>query len=134
MILNDLFLKPLNMEKHNKAIDKSIEAIKNKLKELVKDRNRTAFALKLNINKNYFTDLAKKKTFTITELQMFSEELNYNFFSLIETKTTLNTELKPEKKRKSTRVAITIEVEDEEKERIILESAFDKITAKKLIG
>lgn len=122
------------MEKHNKAIDKSIEAIKNKLKELVKDRNRTAFALKLNINKNYFTDLAKKKTFTITELQMFSEELNYNFFSLIETKTTLNTELKPEKKRKSTRVAITIEVEDEEKERIILESAFDKITAKKLIG
>jgi hypothetical protein len=41
-------------------IEKTIEAIKNKLEEIGKTSNKSVVAANLNINKNYFQDLKKK--------------------------------------------------------------------------
>jgi DNA-binding Xre family transcriptional regulator len=114
-------------------IEKSVVGIKEKILSLIRERkiNATQLALDLNINKNYFTDLKKKKTFSITELSLLSESFNYNLFDLIEHKFT---DKKSQISDKKARVSIVIEVDNESEERKILEMVLDKPTVKKLMG
>ncbi|MDP1763051.1 MAG: helix-turn-helix domain-containing protein [Sediminibacterium sp.] len=114
-------------------IEKSVLEIKAKILSLIKERkiNATQLALDLNINKNYFTDLKKKKTFSITELSILSESFNYNLFDLIEHRLT---EKKSNISDKKAKVSIVIEVDNESEERKILEMVLDRPTVKKLLG
>jgi len=113
-------------------MEASIVAIKSKLKEFVKDKNKVSLAVKLGINKNYFTDLAKKKTFNITELALFSKEFDYDFFQHV--KVNVSTTNKSESLTKKAKIFVTIEVDNENDERKILETVLDKNSVKKLIG
>ncbi len=114
-------------------IEQSISDIKEKLRLLSKDKNKQAITEKLGINKNYFSDLSKKKNFTITELVLLSEEFGYDFFKHVHG---LNTKLNDTISKiedKKTRISVVIEVNDTSKERIILEQIMDKQSVKRIL-
>lgn len=125
------FLKPLIM-KLDTNIDGAIAALKAKMREASEGKNQIDLTQILGIQKNFFGDLKKKKTFTINELVAFSEYFDFDFFSLIELK--LKTQLPPVKRERKAKITVTLEVENESQERIILETILDKQAVKKLLG
>ena len=114
-------------------IEKSIAEIKEQLKSLSKDKNKLAITEKLGINKNYFSDLSKKKNFTITELVLLSEEFGYDFFKHIHGLKSQISDSLFQMEEKKTRISVVIEVNDTTKERIILEQIMDKQSAKRIL-
>jgi hypothetical protein len=94
--------------------------------------NKAALASKMGKSPSYFTDLANRKTITVDELMSLSEHLNQNFFDLIQVPGIEKKEVVTAKKK--IKVSVVIEVDEDSKERQVLESIFDQRTVKKLIG
>ncbi|MCC6634554.1 MAG: hypothetical protein IT251_03530 [Chitinophagaceae bacterium] len=113
--------------------NEAIEAIRGKLVEFISDRKAADFVKEYRLQKNYFTDLSGKKNFTVSELVKFSSAFDYDFLGLIKLKLTPKAE-SPLHKNKKTTISVTINIDDDSKEIKILETLFDKVTAKKLIG
>jgi len=114
-------------------IEKSIAEIKDKLRLLSKDKNKQAITEKLGMNKNYFSDLSKKKNFTITELVLLSQEFNYDFFVHIHGLKSQMSDSLTRIEDKKTRISVVIEVNNTPNQRIILEQIMDKQSVKRIL-
>lgn len=125
--------KSTRVENLESIANEAIEAIRSKLNECIADKIASEVVKEYGLQKNYFTDLSGKKNFTVSELVKFSTAFDYDFLGLIKLKLTPKAE-SPLHKNKKTTISVTINIDDDSKESKILETLFDKVTAKKLIG
>lgn len=125
--------KSTRVENLESIANEAIEAIRSKLNECIADKKAIEIVKEYGLQKNYFTDLSGKKNFTVSELVKFSTAFDYDFLGLIKLKLTPKAE-SPLHKNKKTTISVTINIDDDSKESKILETLFDKVTAKKLIG
>ncbi len=109
------------------------------IQDVLKERgiSQVFVAEKLNRTPKSFSDmLVKNQTFDVFDLKKISEVVGYNFFDsdIIKPKLDNSSNANHSPKEKRVKISVTLEVDDESAEKVILEKIFDKPTVKKLLG